>query len=298
MEHIPVLLNETIEALEIKDKAVVFDGTLGGGGHALEIAKRYPNISLYMGCDLDQDAISRVEKKFTDINIPHKFFNTNFRDVKKLVVGSGLMHIDSAMFDLGISSFQLEEAGRGFSFMRDEPLQMTMRKGDSKDMLTAEDIVNTLDADQIANILFNYGDERYSRRIARAIVDARKEKPITTSIELAKIIEEAVPKGWKKKGIHPATKSFQAIRIAVNDELESIEEGVKDAFEILSVGGRIAVISFHSLEDRIIKHLFQNLAKEGRAKIIFKKPVPPSKDEIKNNPRSRSAKLRVIEKIV
>ncbi len=298
MEHIPVLLNETIDALEIKDKAVVFDGTLGGGGHAIEIAKRHPAISLYMGCDLDQDAIARVENKFTDIDVPHKFFNTNFRDVKKLVVGSGLMHIDSAMFDLGISSFQLEEAGRGFSFMRDEPLQMTMKKGDSKDMLTAEDIVNTLDAEQIANILFNYGDERYSRRIARAIVEARKANPITTSVELAKIIEEAVPKGWKKKGIHPATKSFQAIRIAVNDELESIEMGVKDAFDILSIGGRVAVISFHSLEDRIIKHLFQNLAKEGRGKIIFKKPLPPSKDEIKNNPRSRSAKLRVIEKIV
>ncbi len=298
MEHIPVLLHETIDALNIKNNSVVFDGTLGGGGHALEIITRFSDIALYIGCDMDNDAIERVEKKFESIATPHKFFNTNFREVKKIIIESGRMHIDCAHFDLGLSSFQLEESGRGFSFLRDEPLMMTMRTNTDGKSLTAEDIVNTLDAEQIAGIIFRYGDERYSRRIARAIVEARKRKPITTSLELANIIEQAVPKRGKKKGIHPATKSFQAIRIAVNDELESVEVGVKDAFDMLTTGGRIAVISFHSLEDRIIKHLFQSLSKDGRGKLIFKKPLTPSLSEIKHNPRSRSAKLRVIEKII
>jgi 16S rRNA (cytosine1402-N4)-methyltransferase len=208
-----------------------------------------------------------------------------------------LNHVDRILFDLGISSFQLEVAGRGFSFLKDEPLLMTMKKIPTKDDLTACDIVNTWQEENLADIIYGFGEEKYSRKIAKAIVLAREEKEIKTTFDLVKIIEGAVGGYYKKMRIHPATRTFQALRIATNSELINLQEGIKKGFHSLIKGGRMAIITFHSLEDRIVKHEFIRLKKEGYANIITKKPIIPNNSEIINNPRSRSAKLRILEKL-
>ena len=297
MTHIPVLLDESIIGLSIKKGDVIVDGTLGGGGHTFEIIKRFGKDVKIIGLDLDIDAKARTEKLIGDTLSDFIFVNSGFQDIDKVLEDLEIKKVDKILLDLGISSFQLEIAGRGFSFLKNEPLLMTMKKEPSATDLTARDIVNTWDENIIADIIYGFGEEKYSRKIAKMIVEARKEKEIETTFDLVKIIEEAVGKNYRGMKIHPSTRTFQALRIATNSELSNLEQVIEKGFEHLSVGGRMAIISFHSFEDRIVKQAFVKLKEKGIANVLTKKPIIPSEDEIKTNPRSRSSKLRLIEKI-
>ncbi|MFH1608775.1 MAG: 16S rRNA (cytosine(1402)-N(4))-methyltransferase RsmH [Patescibacteria group bacterium] len=302
--HKSVLLKETIEGLNLsKDKtAVVIDCTFGGGGHSLEICKNYPKVKI-LAIDQDKSAFEKAKSKFE--NLEHKceisFHNLNFKNLKEALKKEQIKKVeavDGIMFDLGLSSDQLENSGRGFSFMKNEPLLMTMKESPSSEDTTAIDVVNNWEEKNLADIIYGYGEERYSRRIAREIVSARKHKEIKTTYELVEIIRKAVPVGYQKGRLHFATKTFQAIRIAVNDELGVLREGLENGFNILKREGRMSVISFHSLEDRIVKNFYKEKVKEQKARLINKKPISAEREEIIENPRSRSAKLRIIEKII
>ena len=297
MEHISVLKNETIQGLAIQSGDIVVDGTLGGGGHTYEIIRRFGSGVKIIGIDLDKDSIQRTKALVGDIVHDIIYKTTGFQKIDKVLEELNLNHVDRILLDLGISSFQLEVAGRGFSFLKDEPLLMTMKKDPTDEDITAYDIVNNWAEESIADIIYGFGEEKYSRKIAKAIVESRKTKPIKTTFDLVTIIEKAVGGYYKKMKIHPATRTFQALRIATNSELVNLQEVIKKGFHFLVPKGRMAIITFHSLEDRIVKHEFIKLKKEGYANIITKKPIIPSKSEIINNPRSRSAKLRIIEKI-
>jgi 16S rRNA (cytosine1402-N4)-methyltransferase len=297
MKHISVLLNESIDGLAIKSGDTIVDGTLGGGGHTLEIVKRFGKGVRIICLDLDMDAISRTKELIKDFESNIIFKNNGFQDIEKVLLDLNISKVDRILLDLGLSSFQLEEGGRGFSFQKDEPLLMTMKKNPSKEDLTAYTIVNTWKEETLADIIYGFGEEKYSRKIAKAIVEARVEKEIKTTFDLVKIIEGAVGRFYKGKKINPSTKTFQALRIATNSELQNLEEVIQKGFKSLVSGGRIAIISFHSLEDRIVKKAFVQLKEDNIAKIINKKPIVPSEKEIKLNPRSRSSKLRLIEKI-
>ena len=294
--HKTVLLKETIEGLNLSDKSTVIDCTFGGGGHSLEICKTFPKVKI-VALDQDQGAFLKAESKFKGIKCDIAFVNANFRDVDKVLVREGTEKVNGIILDLGLSSDQLDNSGRGFSFMKDEPLLMTMKENPSPEDITAEDVVNTWEEKNLADIIYGYGEEKFSRRIAKAIVDERKKKEIKTTFELVKIIENAVPGGYKRQRLHFATRTFQALRIAVNDELGSLEACLKKGFEALSPEGRMSVISFHSLEDRIVKKFFREQTSLGRAKLINKKPILAGEEELKTNPRARSAKLRILEKI-
>ena len=296
MTHTTVLKNETIDGLIIKPGDVIIDGTLGGGGHTLEIIKRFGDKVKIIGFDLDLDAKERTLREIGSNRSDFIFVNSGFQEIDNTLQNLGLDHVDKILLDLGISSFQLEEAGRGFTFLKDEPLLMTMKKNPGDEDLTAYDIVNTWGEETLANIIYGFGEEKYSRRIAKTIVEARKEKEIKTTFDLVDIINKAVGSKYKGLKIHPATRTFQALRIATNSELTNLEKVIEKGFESLSVGGRMAIITFHSLEDRIVKRSFINLKNEFSANIINKKPIIPSDVEMKENPRSRSAKLRIIEK--
>ncbi|KKT00818.1 MAG: Ribosomal RNA small subunit methyltransferase H [Candidatus Nomurabacteria bacterium GW2011_GWF2_43_8] len=284
--HRTVLLNETIDGLDLRPDSVVLDCTFGGGGHSAEILKRFSKAKI-IALDQDKGAWRENDRKIS-------FFNVNFRDLDKVLKNE---KVDGIIFDLGLSSDQLENSGRGFSFMKDEPLLMTMKENPGPEDVTAYDVVNTWDEKNLADIIYGYGEERFSRRIAKGIVEARKKAEIKTTFDLVKIIAEAVPAAYRRGRLHFATRTFQAIRIAVNDELGALQEGLEKGFEALKVGGRMAVISFHSLEDRIVKNFYKVRTKEKKAILINKKPVLANKEELKNNPRARSAKLRVLEKI-
>ena len=293
--HKTVLLNETIEGLNLQNKSVVLDATFGGGGHSKAILEKYPNVKIIA---LDQD--KSVSKSLIDPRI--SFHNLNFRDLDK-VLEKG---VDGIIFDLGLSSDQLENSGRGFSFIKNEPLLMTMKENPRPEDLTASDIVNNWGEKSLADIIYGYGEERFSRRIAKGIIEARKKNKIETTWDLVKVIENNVPVAYRKGRLHFATKTFQALRIAVNDELRTLHIGLRKGFEILEKGGRISVISFHSLEDRIVKRFYKEKEKKGEAKLISarnefrsggnKEVILASAEEIKNNPRSRSGKLRILEK--
>jgi 16S rRNA (cytosine1402-N4)-methyltransferase len=305
--HKTVLLNETIEGLDLQNnssaKSLVIDCTFGGGGHSAEICKRFSKLNLgvkIFALDQDKSAFEKAKDKFKNLNCDIDFINANFKDLEKVVTSK----VDAIIFDLGLSSDQLENSGRGFSFMKDEPLLMTMKENPSPEDVTAEDVVNTWSEKSLADIIYGYGEERYSRRIAKAIVDARQKKEIKTTFDLVKIIESAVPNGYKRgparagaRKIHYATRTFQAIRIAVNDELGVLKIGLQSGFDLLKVGGRMSVISFHSLEDRVVKKFYKEMEKNGVAKLINKKPIIATSEEVKNNPRSRSAKLRILMKL-
>jgi 16S rRNA (cytosine1402-N4)-methyltransferase len=297
MKHISVLLNESIDGLAIKSGYTIIDGTLGGGGHTLEIVKRFGKDVRIICFDLDMDAILRTKELIKNLESNIIFKNNGFQDIEKVLSELNISKVDRILLDLGLSSFQLEEGSRGFSFQRDEPLLMTMKKDPSDEDLTAYTIVNTWEEETLANIIYGFGEEKYSRKIAKAIVEARLEKEIKTTFDLAGIIEGAVGRFYKGKKINPSTKTFQALRIATNSELQNLEEVIQKGFMSLKSGGRIAIISFHSLEDRIVKKAFIQLKENNIAKIINKKPIVPSEEEIKSNPRSRSSKLRLIEKI-
>ena len=290
--HQTVLLNETIENLNLPKEAVVIDGTFGGGGHSLEILKRYPKAKI-IAIDQDKSAFEKAESKFKNFKKRIIFQNTNFREIDKLEKGNG---VDGIILDLGLSSDQLENSGRGFSFKKNESLLMTMKENPQEEDLTAKDIVNGWGEKNLADIIYGYGEERFSRRIAKGIIEARKKKSIETTFDLVQIIESSVPASYRKGRINCATKTFQALRIAVNDELNALKDGLEKSFNILKSGGRLAVISFHSLEDRIVKNFYKEKQKNGEAKLINKKPIIASSEEAKENPRSRSAKMRVIEK--
>ena len=266
-KHKPVLLHESIEALNLKPGGIFLDGTLGGGGHSREVKRQFPNVEIIA---IDQDP--RVDA-----------IHVNFRDLDKVVI----QKVDAILFDLGISTLQLEESGRGFSFLKNEPLDMRM----STEGIRAADILNSWDEHAIELVLRGFGEESNSRRIAREIIERRKVKPFRTTFDLVEVV------GKRRGKIHPATKTFQALRIAVNEELTTLEMGLKKSFKALRSNGRFAVISFHSLEDRIVKNFFRDKIKENVAKQITKKPIVPSAEEVEGNPHSHSAKLRVVEKI-
>jgi len=306
--HKTVLLNETIDGLNLsRSKAsgrqVVIDATFGGGGHSAEICRRDKNVKI-IAIDEDQSAWEKAKSKFEKTTCRISFSKKNFRNLDKILKEKKIKEIDGIILDLGLSSDQLENSGRGFSFMKNEMLLMTLKENPSSEDITAKDIVNTWSEKSIADIIYGYGEEKFSRRIARGIVEARKKEEIKTTFDLVKIIGESVPEFYKKRKLHFATKTFQALRIAVNDELGALKIGLEKGFEVLKKNGRMVVISFHSLEDRIVKNFFSakggsvSGGRENRvAKIITKKPIRASKEELKGNIRARSAKLRILEKI-
>lgn len=298
MKHISVLLNESIDGLQIKRGDTVVDGTLGGGGHTLEIIKRFGKKVKIICFDLDKDAISRSKKIINETDSNVTFETIGFQNIDKALDDLKISKVDRILLDLGLSSFQLEVAGRGFSFLKNEPLLMTMKKNPGEGDLTAFEIVNTWNEETLADIIYGFGEERFSRKIAKGIVDARSGKKIETTFDLVEIIEKAVGKFYRGKKINPSTRTFQALRIATNSELSNLEEVIQKGFNRLKVGGRMAIISFHSLEDRIVKKAFIELKLKGYASIITKKPIIPTVLEVKLNPRSRSSKLRLIEKIL
>ncbi len=289
--HRTVLLHEAIELLDIRPSDTVVDATLGGAGHTQAI-RELAGAGTVVAFDADREAIERAEKIFAGDARIH-LIHANFRDIRTELQKIGIESIQKALFDLGWSSYQLS-AGRGFSFQSSEPLSMAY---DASQSLTASVIVNTWEEQSLVDIIRGWGEERYAPKIARAIVVARSRAQIATARELADIIRGAVPKAYAFGRIHPATKTFQALRIAVNDEMGALVAGLTGAWESLSHGGRMSVITFHSIEDRIVKRQFRQWEDEGAGLRITKKPLVPSEEEVRDNPRSRSAKLRVIEKI-
>ncbi len=297
MNHIPVLRDESIDGLTIHSGDIIVDGTLGGGGHTFEIIRRFGSGVKIIGLDLDSDAIERAKLKIGELPHDTVFRIIGFQDMDTMLDELNMPHVDRILLDLGLSSFQLDIAHRGFSFTKDEPLLMTMKKNPTDDDLTARYIVNTWEEKTLADIIYGFGEEKYSRKIAHAIALARKENAIETTFDLVKIIEGSVGRSYRALKIHPATRTFQALRIATNSELMNLEKVIEQGFNRLSIGGRMAIITFHSLEDRIVKKSFVALKEKGYANIITKKPIIPTREEIITNPRARSAKLRIIEKI-
>lgn len=306
--HYSVLLGECIDGLDIKPDGIYVDGTAGGGGHSFEIAKRLTTGRL-IAIDQDKDAIAAAGKRLSEFSDRVTLVRNNFSNLAQVCAELGIEKIDGFLIDAGVSSFQLDCAERGFSYSADAPLDMRM---DTRNSLTAREVVNEYTEQQLKKILFDYGEERFSPAIASAIVRERAKAPIETTAELSAIIKSAIPPFAREGGHHPAKRSFQAIRIEVNRELDVIEPAIRAAEKLMRVGGRIAVITFHSLEDRIVKQTFADLAsgctcprsfpvcvcgKKPSVRLVNKKPILPSKAELDENPRSRSAKLRVAEKI-
>lgn len=287
-----MLLKEAVEILDLKKGDIVVDATAGRGGHAEALAKG-AGVRL-IALDADPDAVAAAQARLKRFASRAKVLEANFRDLPAVIKREGVKKIDKALFDLGWNMTQLS-SGRGFSFMYDEPLVMSYGAKPASGF-TAAEILNTWSEKTLADVLFGYGEERYARPIARAIAARRDIQPIRSTLELAEIVRDAVPARYRRGKLNPATKTFQALRIAVNDELGSIERGVRGAWDALSPGGRIAVITFHSIEDRAVKQLFRSLAKEENAELLVKKPIVPGRAEITSNPSSRSAKLRAVQK--
>ena len=307
-KHVSVLLNECIENLNIKPSGIYLDGTLGMGGHSYQIASRLTTGRLIC-IDRDETAIERAGKRLAPFADKITLVHGNFCDAAQILDSLNIPEVDGMLFDLGVSSPQLDETWRGFSYMHDAPLDMRM---DSEDSLSAYEVVNTWPEDRLNRILWDYGEERYARRITNAILAARATKPIESTLELVDIIRSAMPPSALREKQHPAKRSFQAIRIAVNDELGAVRQGMEAAIDHLNPGGRLVVITFHSLEDRIVKNVFQDAAKgctcppsfpvcvcghKPKIKILTKKPIIATREEVEENPRSRSAKLRVAEHV-
>lgn len=303
-KHYSVLLNETIEELNIKPDGIYVDGTAGGAGHSKEIAKRLKNGMLY-ALDQDPDAVAVATERLK--GLPAKVIKSNFSDMKKVLGGEGVEKVDGILLDLGVSSYQLDEGERGFSYHKDAFLDMRM----SKEGKTAADLVNNLSVYELADIFRMYGEEKFAMKIAREIVKEREKEPIERTVRLAQIIANSVPAAARRDG-HPARKCFQALRIAVNGELDVLKSVLDDAFDLLNKDGVLAIITFHSLEDLMVKHKFKEFTigctcppdipvcvcgKTPRGKVIHKKGIDPSSEELKENQRSRSAKLRTIIKL-
>ena len=306
--HISVLLEECLEGLHIKPDGIYVDGTLGGAGHSSHIVQRLTTGRL-IGIDRDPVALEASGKRLEPYQDRVTLVHSNFCEMKQVLEDLGIPGVDGILLDLGVSSPQLDDGERGFSYMADAPLDMRMN---NQDALTAYAVVNTWSQEELKRILFDYGEERYAPRIASAICRRREEKPIETTLELVDVIRSAMPPQALREKQHPAKRSFQAIRIAVNDELGSVEKAMQDAIPLLNPGGRLAVITFHSLEDRIVKNAMAEAAKgctcppnfpvcvcgkKPQVALVSRKPITATEEELEANPRSRSAKLRVCEKL-
>ncbi len=307
--HRSVLLKECIEALAIKENGIYVDGTAGGAGHSSEIAARLSEGGLLLALDQDETAVGVARERLSRFGSRAEVVHTNFKDLGLVCAARGIKRIDGLLLDLGVSSYQLDTAERGFSYRADAPLDMRMDEGNP---LTAQKIVNEYSEEELRRILFEYGEERYSSRIASNIIRARDTGRIETTGELVEIIKRSIPAQAREGGHHPAKRTFQALRIEVNSELDVIAPAIRSAVSLLGRGGRIAIITFHSLEDRIVKQTFASLTggctcpksfpvcvcgNKPQLKIISKKPILPSAEELEENPRSHSAKLRVAEKL-
>ena len=307
-QHTPVLFRETIEALRPRDGAVYVDCTVGGGGHSAALLEAAGPGAHLLGLDADPDDLAVARERLTVFGGQVRLVNANFRQLADVAEGEGFVPADGVLFDLGMSSIQLDRSSRGFSFQRDAPLDMRF---DPRQPTTAADIVNDAEEAELKRMLFEYGNERNASRVARAVVKRRETRRIETTRELSDVVVSVL--GPRREGIHSATKTFQALRIAVNEELESLREALPQALRILSTGGRLAVISFHSLEDRIVKEFMRYEAstcicppglpvcvcgKQATLRLVQRKPIMPGSEETRLNPRARSAKLRVAEKIV
>lgn len=305
-EHIPVLLEEVIDGLNIKKDGIYVDGTLGGGGHSLEIAKRLTTGKL-IGIDQDLNAIKKAKEVLENFSDKILLVHNNFVNIKSILDNLGIEKVDGILLDIGVSSHQLDQEERGFSYNKDAPLDMRMDK--TRDF-SAWDVVNKYSQTELEKIIWKYGEERWARRIAEFIVEERKVEPINTTLELVNAVKKAIPKKVRIEGHHPAKKTFQAIRIEVNKELDVLERSIPTMCRLLNKGGRLCIITFHSLEDRIVKEGFRELNKDcicppefpicvcdkkKEIEIITRKPIIPTKEEIERNPRSRSSKLRIAE---
>ncbi len=306
--HTPIMKDDCIKGLAIKPQGIYIDGTLGGGGHSEAILESLDGGRL-IGIDRDFDAIRAASQRLAHFSQSFVAYNKNYRDIPDVIAAENLVGVDGILLDLGVSSHQLDTAERGFSFHEDAALDMRMNQSDE---MTAADVVNNYSEADLHRIIRDYGEERWAKRIAQFIVEARREKPLKTTFELVEVIKKAIPKKARDGGAHPARRTFQAIRIEVNDELDALRETIIALVDSLNPGGRLAIISFHSLEDRIVKHVYRDLAQRctcppdfpvcrcgGRAivKIINKKPIVADPEEIAENPRARSAKLRICQKI-
>lgn len=295
--HDTVLLAESVNGLAIKQGDTVVDATLGAAGHFARIAEALSGKGTIIGIDADQASIDRAQKKIQELNLSNDLavhlVKDNFRNLGDILDTRGISCIDRALFDLGWNGFQLA-AGRGFSFRVEEPLLMTY--GEPEEGKTAADLVNGLPEEELADLIYKYGEERFSRGIARSIVETRKHSRILTTTALAEAVTRGTPSWYQHRRIHPATKTFQALRIATNDELGALRDGIETALERLTLGGRVAVITFHSIEDRIVKGLFKDAAYAGRGTLVTRKPLVAGPEELHVNPRARSAKLRIFER--
>ncbi len=307
-KHTSVLLTETIEGLQIKPDGVYVDGTLGGGGHSYEIARRLNEEGKLIGIDQDDAAIKAAGERLREFGDKVTIVRSNYRNTKGVLTGLGIEKIDGMMLDLGVSSYQLDNQERGFSYRYDTPLDMRM---DMRQNLSAKEIVNTYSEMELFRVIRDYGEDKFAKNIAKHIVRARADKPIETTGELNEIIKAAIPAKMRAEGGHPSKRTFQAIRIECNRELEVLKESLEELIDLLAPGGRLCIITFHSLEDRIVKTAFKQAAnpctcppnfpvcvcgKESKGKVITGKPILPGEEELAENSRSKSAKLRIFEK--
>ena len=308
-KHKSVLLNECIEGLNIKKEGIYVDGTLGGGGHSYEILRRLSPNGRLIGIDRDKDALNAASKKLNEFN-NFTTVHDNHANILEILKNLGIQGVDGILLDLGVSSYQLDEASRGFSYMNDAPLDMRMNR---EDKISAYEVVNNYSEEKLSRIFFDYGEERYSKSIAKKICKVREENKISTTLELVEVIKSAMPSSALNEKQHPAKRVFQAIRIEVNEELTKLKQAVEDSIKALNNGGRLAIITFHSLEDKIVKHTYEDM--QGRCtcpkdfpvcvcnyisygRIVNKKPIISNEEELKENPRARSAKLRIFERII
>jgi 16S rRNA (cytosine1402-N4)-methyltransferase len=307
--HEPVMIKEVVESLRCRAGGVYVDGTVGGGGHALEILEQSAPEGVLIGIDRDEEALAAAASRLSGFGRRKILVKGNYVDIAAILAGLKIKFVDGILLDLGVSSHQLEEAGRGFSFTQEGPLDMRM---DSDQSFTAGDLVNNFAESELARIIRDYGEERMAGRIARAIVRKRSRAPITTTTELAAIVRQAVPAAYDRQRIHPATRTFQAIRIAVNGELTDLPRAIESGVGVLAGGGRFSIIAFHSLEDRIVKNEFRGgegacicpprlpvciCQRKAVLKVLTKKPLRPGPEELAGNPRARSARLRTAERI-
>ncbi len=307
-EHISVLLNETIEELNIKKDGIYVDGTLGGAGHAYEVCKRLGAKGQFVGIDQDAEAIEAGRKRLADFEEKISIVRSNYCNMKQVLGELGISKVDGIVLDLGVSSHQLDTAGRGFSYREDAPLDMRM---DQRNPMTAKDIVNEYSENELFRIIRDYGEDKFAKNIAKHIVRARKEKEILTTNELTEVIKAAIPMKVRKNTGHPSKKTFQAIRIELNKELEVLKDTLDEMIELLDDRGRICIITFHSLEDRIVKSIYRKnenpctcpsnfpiciCGNKSKGRVITRKPIIPSEEELEYNRRSKSAKLRVFER--
>ncbi|MBK5253466.1 MAG: 16S rRNA (cytosine(1402)-N(4))-methyltransferase RsmH [Peptostreptococcaceae bacterium] len=308
-KHVSVLYEETINSLKIKPDGIYVDGTLGGGGHSSGICEKLNENGLLIGIDRDNAAIDAAGERLNEYNCKKIFVHDNYNNIKEILKELNIEGIDGAVMDLGVSSFQLDNGERGFSYMQDVSLDMRMNEDDS---FSAYDVVNTYSEKELFDVINKYGEEKWAARIVKFILNARKEGDIKTTGEVVSIIKAAIPAAARRDGPHPAKRTFQAIRIEVNGELDALEESIDDYLDVLKSKGRLSIITFHSLEDRIVKEKFNDrlnpctcpkefpicvCGKVADVKKVTKKPIIPTEDELEVNPRSRSAKLRVIEKL-